>query len=786
MITIEIDGKTVEIEEGKTVMDAAAKIGTHIPHFCYHKKLSIAANCRMCLVEVEKATKPLPACATPVSQGMKVFTGSELAKNAQKGVMEFLLINHPLDCPICDQGGECQLQDLAVGYGGSESRYTEPKRVVETKELGPLISAAEMSRCIHCTRCVRFGQEIAGIMELGMAGRGEHAEIMSFVNSAVESELSGNMIDVCPVGALTSKPFRYSARTWELARRKTISPHDGLGSNLVAQVKQDSVVRVVPHENESVNECWLSDRDRFSYEGLSADDRLLSPMIKRNDQWVEVGWVEAIEHVRGDLLSLVRQGSTGKIGALASPQATLEELFMLKELMRTLGSENVDYRLRQAAPKPVSVPRTNWLGMSIADVGTLDRFLFVGADLRNEQPLLANRMRKSANLNGAKIIAVNPMKSHLLVKEALEVIVKPSEMKLVLARLVKGAYEQLGMAVPKQVQGVDVDSESKRIVIDLISGERKGVFLGAIALQHPDRANLESLASLLGQLIGAKVGFLSEGANALGAQAISFFPERKGLDMHQMFEQNLDAYVLLHTELTKDTCVPDKAIRAMKQAKTIIALTAYKSDVSDYATVMLPICPFSETSGTYINLEGTIQSFGPVTPPKGDARPGWKLICAVGKLVNADGFPYTSVVDLRESFSGKIESFLKDIRDEFTVDELKGISFESNSGAERLATVPRYSGDAIVRRATALQDAQGCLNGIAFVGRKFADELGVGLDDQIRVQQNDSSVVLNVVLNEDLGPSTIEIPMTSTASKILGGVSGSVKVDRVDTTRSSI
>src|SRR5438045_4057812 len=362
MLNLEIDGKPVQVKNGATVMDAANTLGIYIPYFCYHKKLSIAANCRMCLVQVEKAPKALPACATPATEGMKVWTHSDPAIAAQKSVMEFLLINHPLDCPICDQGGECQLQDLAVGYGASNSRYQEPKRVVFNKNLGPLIST-DMTRCIHCTRCVRFGQEIAGIMELGMIGRGEHAEIIAFVGKTVDSELSGNVIDLCPVGALTSKPFRYRARTWELARRKSISPHDSLGSNLVVQVKGERVLRVLPFENEAINECWLSDRDRFSYEGLNPPDRLRSPMLKQDGSWKETDWQTALTYVTHGLRDIVREQGADAIAALVSPHSTLEEMALAARLVRGLGSDNIDFRTRQtdfrADGKRRGVP---WLG----------------------------------------------------------------------------------------------------------------------------------------------------------------------------------------------------------------------------------------------------------------------------------------------------------------------------------------------------------------------------------------------------------------------------------------
>ncbi|MBP8140169.1 MAG: NADH-quinone oxidoreductase subunit G, partial [Burkholderiales bacterium] len=453
MLNLEIDGKPVQVPSGSTVMDAAVKLGIYVPHFCYHRKLSIAANCRMCLVQVEKAPKPLPACATPATDGMKVQTHSEQAVKAQKGVMEFLLINHPLDCPICDQGGECQLQDLAVGYGASESRYNEPKRVVFHKNLGPLVSAEEMTRCIHCTRCVRFGQEIAGVMELGMRGRGEHSEIVTFVGRTVDSELSGNMIDLCPVGALTSKPFRYAARTWELARRKSVSPHDSLGSNLVVQVKGDRVMRVLPLDNEAVNECWISDRDRFSYEALGSAERLASPRVKVNGEWRDVDWATALEFVAGGLKDVVSKHGGSAIGVLASTQSTLEELALASRLARGLGCGNVDHRLRQGDfSDDRALAGIPWLGMPIADVGTLDRVLVVGSFLRKDHPLIAQRLRQAAK-RGTQVTMLHAVDDDWLMPVAHKAIVPPSGMPAALAAIVVAAAQGAGKPVPAALAG---------------------------------------------------------------------------------------------------------------------------------------------------------------------------------------------------------------------------------------------------------------------------------------------------------------------------------------------
>ncbi|MCC7544923.1 MAG: NADH-quinone oxidoreductase subunit G, partial [Aquabacterium sp.] len=522
MVEIELDGKKVQVSEGCMVMHAAEQSGTYIPHFCYHKKLSIAANCRMCLVDIEKAPKPMPACATPVTQGMIVRTKSEKAIKAQQGVMEFLLINHPLDCPICDQGGECQLQDVAVGYGGSASRYAEEKRVVFHKEVGPLISMEEMSRCIHCTRCVRFGQEIAGVMELGMAHRGEHSEITTFVGQTVDSELSGNMIDLCPVGALTSKPFRYSARTWELSRRKSVSPHDSTGSNLIVQVKNGKVMRVVPFENESINECWLADRDRFSYEALNSEQRLTKPMLKQGGQWREVDWTTALEYVANGLKGVRNDHGSAAIGALATEHSTVEELFLLGQLVRGLGSDNIDTRLRQADFAVGQGAR--WLGLPIADLSTLDRALVVGSFLRKDHPLFASRLRQAAK-RGAQISAIGAANDDWLLTVANRVTVAPSAWLQALADVAAAIAAQTGATAPVQGQATDA---ARAVAASLLSGDRKAVLLGNAAAQHPQASGLQALAQWIAEQTGAKLGFLTESANTVGAQLVGAQPQNGG------------------------------------------------------------------------------------------------------------------------------------------------------------------------------------------------------------------------------------------------------------------
>ena len=542
MVEIELDGKKVEVAEGSMVMHAAEKAGTYIPHFCYHKKLSIAANCRMCLVDVEKAPKPMPACATPVTQGMIVRSRSDKAVSAQKSVMEFLLINHPLDCPICDQGGECQLQDLAVGYGGTQSRYEEEKRVVFHKEVGPLISMEEMSRCIQCTRCVRFGQEIAGQMELGMSNRGEHSEIETFLGTTVDSELSGNMIDICPVGALTSKPFRYSARTWELSRRKSVAAHDSSGANLIVQVKNNQVMRVVPLENEEVNECWIADRDRFSYEALNGEERLTQPMIKQSGQWKEVDWQTALEYVANGLKNIQRDHGAASIGALVSPHSTVEEAYLAGSLLRGLGSDNVDARLRRA--EFVAGEGVQWLGTSIASLTTLQRVLVVGSNLRKDHPLFAQRIRQAAR-HGAQVnaIASAAQKAQAWALPVTNsVVTDASGWAQALADVAAAIAADKGVAAPA---AGNATAQAQAIAKSLLGGERKAVLLGNGAAHHANASSLLVLANWIGEQTGASVGYLTEAANTVGAQWARAMPQSGGLNAAQMLAGGLKAALLL-------------------------------------------------------------------------------------------------------------------------------------------------------------------------------------------------------------------------------------------------
>ena len=627
MVEIELDGKKVDIAPGSMIMHAAEKAGTYIPHFCYHKKLSIAANCRMCLVDVEKAPKPMPACATPVTQGMVVRTKSDKAIKAQKSVMEFLLINHPLDCPICDQGGECQLQDLAVGYGGTGSRYEEEKRVVSQKDVGPLISMEEMSRCIHCTRCVRFGQEVAGVMELGMSNRGEHAEIETFVGSTVDSELSGNMIDICPVGALTSKPFRYSARTWEMSRRKSVSPHDSTGANLIIQVKNHRVMRVVPFENEAVNECWIADRDRFSYESLNGSDRLTQPMLKQGGEWKTVDWQTALEYIANGLNSVKIEHGPSAIGVLASPHSTLEELFLATKLTHGVGSRNIDSQLRGT-----DMPKTHgarWLGRSIESLSNLDRALVIGSNLRKDHPLFAQRLRQAVR-KGAQVHALTDVIQDWAMPLTTQLSVNFSHWVHELAQLAKAISEQNGSVAPVEI---GTNDEWRKVAGSLLAGDQKAILLGNAAAHHQKVGSLLVLANWIATQTGATVGFLGEAANTVGAQLVGAVPGVDGLSARQMVESgNLKAVVLLNVEPRHDVWGGLATEKAVAKADLVVTLSPFKTNL-DVSDVILPIAPFTETSGSYVNAEGRLQSFHAVVKPLGDTRPGWKVLRALGSLL---------------------------------------------------------------------------------------------------------------------------------------------------------
>jgi NADH-quinone oxidoreductase subunit G len=706
MVEIQLDGQKIEVLEGSTVMHAAEKAGTYIPHFCYHKKLSIAANCRMCLVDVEKAPKPMPACATPVTQGMVIHTKSVKALKAQQSVMEFLLINHPLDCPICDQGGECQLQDLAVGYGGSGSRYQEEKRVVHHKDVGPLISMEEMSRCIHCTRCVRFGQEVAGVMELGMSHRGEHAEIETFVGMSVDSELSGNMIDICPVGALTSKPFRYSARTWELSRRKSISPHDSTGANLVVQVKHNKVMRVLPLENEAVNECWLADRDRFSYEALNSPERLTAPMIKQGGQWREVDWQTALEYVANGLKQIGQDHGPQSLGALVSPHSTVEELYLAGLLMRRLGSDNIDHRQRQAEFTPFEGAR--WLGTSIASLSKLQAALVVGSNLRKDHPLFAQRIRQATKI-GCKVLSLNSVKE-LSAPDAWALPVAASlsgdaaQWLALLSEVASAVAQSTAAALPAGVNASPhISAQAQRMADLLLAGERKAILLGNAAAHHAQASSLLAVAHWIALHTGATVGYLTEAANTVGAQLVGAQPMNGGLNAGQMLAGAAKAVLLLNTEPEFDSALGARAKAGLNHAQMVVSLSPFKANM-DLADVLLPIAPFSETPGTFVNAEGRIQGFHAVVKPLGECRPAWKVLRVLGNTLGLAGFEQETAADVLAQALGRVTgegARFAPAEQLSNATKAQPTAATGQVGEPVVASI--YQLDGMVRRATSLQ-----------------------------------------------------------------------------------
>ena len=773
MVEIELDGKKVEVPPGSMVMDAANKLGTYIPHFCYHKKLSIAANCRMCLVEVEKAPKPLPACATPVSPGMIVRTHSDKAVQAQKSVMEFLLINHPLDCPICDQGGECQLQDLAVGYGKGESRYQEEKRVVAPKEAGPLISMEEMTRCIQCTRCVRFGQEVAGVMEFGMLGRGEHSEITTFVGKTVDSEVSGNMIDLCPVGALTSKPFRYSARPWELQRRRSVSPHDSLGSNLIVQVKGGKVMRVLPLENESINECWISDKDRFSYEALDNASRLTTPMLKQDGKWIETDWQTALEYVAHGLRNIRHEHGADSIAAIGTPHSTVEELYLLQKAMREFGIENVDFRLRQTdfALDGKVVPN---LGMPIAELSNLKRVLVVGSFLRKDHPLAATRLRGAVK-SGAKLSIVHGSADDNLIPTANRIVAAPSDWLAALSEIAVAVAAAKGIALPSGFEGVTAGDAAKAVAATLVvehAADLPGaVLLGNAAMYHPQASKLHAVAEWIAVETGARFGYFVDAANTVGGYVVNATSKNAA----NLFAQPKKAYVLLNAEPDLDAANPAQAVKALKGAEMVVAMSAFMHGM-DYADVLLPVSPFSETAGTFVNCEGRAQSFNGTVKPLGETRPAWKVLRVLGNLLGLSGFDYENSEAIRDEALGKGNMDLSAKLNNAAKLAPTGAFFGKGEQLERLADVPIHFADAVARRSEPLLRTADGQAPVATISAQLAEKLGINAGDQVTVSQGQGSAVLMAAIDARLPANVVRVAAAHESTSVLGDMFGPINV----------
>ena len=749
MLQIQIDGKQIEVQQGATVMEAAHELGTYIPHFCYHKKLSIAANCRMCLVEVEKAPKPLPACATPVTDVMVVHTHSAKAKQAQEGVMEFLLINHPLDCPVCDKGGECQLQDLAVGYGMSSSRYEEEKRAVKPKEMGPLISTQEMSRCIHCTRCVRFTEEIAGEQEIGIANRGELSEIMTFVGKAVETELSGNVIDLCPVGALTSKPFRFNARTWELSRRKSVSAHDALGSNLEVQTKEHTVRRVLPRENEAINECWLSDKDRFAYEGLNHESRLTQPKIKHGGEWQTVDWPTALEYVRHTLECVSNEYGKDQIAVWANPMNTVEELYLAKKLADGLGVNATTARLRESDSRlSGSLQGAQWLGQTIEELADNNAVLVVGAVLRKEQPLLTARLRRAAK-NGMAVSVLSAQAEELHMPLLSQDVRHPNTWADYLNNL------------PEAVAG------------SLQNAERAAIVLGAEVQNHPDYAAIYHAAQKAALALGARFGILPQAANSVGADVLGF----NQVAIADLVARPKKAVLLLNVEPDADVLGGGQAVDSLKQAGSVLAFTAYESDtLLDAADVLLPIAPFTETSGSFISMEGRLQSFYGVTKALGDSKPLWKVLRVLGNLFALDGFGFESSEEVLAQALGNADALPEKLNN-FSNGQVQAAFFNNADKLVRVGGVGIYHTDPIVRRAASLQQTQHAAVPEARVHPMTLGMLGLVDGDAVLAEQHGHTANVTVRADKTLPENVVHLPHHP-ANAQLGGLMNTIKLTR--------
>jgi NADH-quinone oxidoreductase subunit G len=707
VVNVEVDGKAAQGKKGQMIIHVTDAQNAYVPRFCYHDKLPIAANCRMCLVEVEKAPKPLPACATPITEGMKIFTKSPKAIGAQKATMEFLLINHPLDCPICDQGGECELQDLAMGFGRDISRFNERKRVVKDKDLGPLVST-DMTRCIHCTRCVRFTSEIAGFQELGTTGRGEDMEIGTYIERAVEHELSGNIIDLCPVGALNSKPFRYRARSWEMTQAALVSPHDGVGTNIFGHVLRGRLMRVVPRPNEALNETWIADRDRYSYEGVYSADRVEAPMVREAGEWKRVSWEVALETAARGL-----KAAGAGLATLASASATIEELYLLSRLTRALGSNNIDHRLRQADFRDQAAdPAAPGLGgLSIAGIDQLDALLVVGSNLRREAPVLAHRVRKAAK-RGAEVAFVNPARFDYLFPVSAYLESGPARQLGDLAAVYAAALD--GAAAPAHlaslVASAEVNTAHRSIAAALKSGSKRAIWLGALALRHPAYADLRAVAAGLAAVTGATLGTLAEGGNAAGACLAGAIPHRDpggivsatpGKNAREMLSAPHEAYLLFGgTEPWADG-LGVEALRTLGGASFVVAATPFADEtLKSVAHVLLPISTFVETSGTYVNLEGLWQSFAGAAKPLGEARPGWKVLRVLGNLAQVSDFDYQSSEEVREELRARCADIAAA---SYQGTHQPVLSKNAAAGELRVPDVPMYAVDAVLRRAPSLQ-----------------------------------------------------------------------------------
>lgn len=779
MVNIEIDGIPLKVDSTKMIIQAADEAGIDIPRFCYHKKLSIAANCRMCLVEVDRARKALPACSTPVSEGMKVFTDSKVAINAQRSVMEFLLINHPLDCPICDQGGECELQDLSMGYGDGVSRFTEGKRVVKDKDIGPLIQT-DMTRCIHCTRCVRFGQEIAGIMELGATGRGEHMEIGTYVEHSLVSELSGNIIDLCPVGALTSKPFRYKARAWELTAHPTIAPHDAVGSNIELHIRKNDVMRVVPRDNEAINEAWLSDRDRFSYLGLNSAERIAEPMIKKAGQWQTTDWQTALETAVEGVKGIVAKHGPEELGGLISPTATLEEAYLFQKWLRGLGTKNIDHRLRQQdfADSQSDFSLKDW---ALADIDDSDAIVLLGSNIRAEQPIIAHRIRQAA-LSRATVSNINFFESDLLMPVQHQLAVDAKGMAYTLVGIAKALTQanKEDAAEWRELLGERRPSPFEQNVALQLSNARNAIlFVGDLINHHPQASILRALAKLIASLSKTTLVILPT-ANSNAHLKAGTLPSENGMNTMQMWQSDLRAYVLMGVDPQMDTAIPDDARRALKRASFVVAINSFHSDVvNEHADVILPAACFAETSGTFIGIDQQWQRFAGGVEPRGDSRPGWKILRVLANVSKLNGFEHISSQDVVDEIESEWNVGQKSASHDFIPEALS-----VTSDLMLISEVPMYRTDSLLRHSNALQQTpENKANDVARMNQQEADKRGVNHQLPVTIKQGENQISLPLEIDDAIADGCIYVAAATQTSVAIGRMFGQVEITQAGPSR---
>ncbi len=765
------------------IIQAADEAGIDIPRFCYHKNLSIAANCRMCLVEVDQSRKALPACATPVAEGMKVFTQSEMALTAQRGVMEFLLINHPLDCPVCDQGGECELQDLSLGYGSGVSRFSEKKRVVKDKDIGPLIQT-EMTRCIHCTRCVRFGQEIGGIKELGATGRGEHMEIGTYVEHSLASELSGNIIDLCPVGALTSKPFRFKARAWEMISHPSIAIHDAVGSSVEVHTRQSEVMRVVARDNEAINQSWISDRDRFSYLGLKHPQRLLSPMIKRNGEWQKTDWQSALEFVVDGLNHIKAKNGADQVAGLISPTATLEEGYLFQKWLRAFGSSNIDHRLREQDFRDAA--HAQFEPIALAEIEQSDAIMLVGCNIRSEAPLVAHRIRQAA-CSGSLVSEINFTQNDLLMPVERQLTVSSAQLLTLLGGMLK-ALSHLDNNVAANWQHVLRDKPAsateQNLAMQLSNAHKPLMVVGALANNHPQAAIIRSLAAIICQLTGTRLLILPQ-ANSRALHLAGAIPEQaveqqkaagNDLNAKTIWEAQLRAYLLFNVEPEFDCADPAAARLALQRAGLVVAINNFDSDsLRDYADVLLPLAAFTETSGTFVGLDHQWQSFTGAVAPPGESRPGWKILRVLGNIANFSGFDYVSSEGVQQDVADELTRASATQNTLYIPDEI--VLADS---VQLISEVPIYRTDSLVRHSNALQlTPENQFLDTVRLHPRLAQQYQLTQGASVQIRQGAYTASATVLLDERIADNMVYLAAATELSATLGAAFGEVDVSSV-------